>query len=306
VVQRANGAMAHWREAVAFCGMLREHALQIAGNLSRRLPPSRFKNRVGRAIAYAVGDPPAVRADIGLVRYYLRPAGRTESGMFWSGEDENHVIDLLAALTPTTGTFVDIGANVGLVGLRVAALVRPKRTILVEPIGANVRLLTESIRLTGLADGCVVLPFGLSDNARAAALYVEADVRRTGNAGPVPRRGTTKVPITLRTLDESVEGKIDVIKIDVEGEEPAVLAGGGRAIAASLPVIYGEFADVTPGRPSNIVAVMDTLGPLGYRIFAFLSDRHLVEVRPVAGRGNALLVPPGFVPPVGWKFDFLD
>lgn len=283
--------------------MVRERVLRVAGEVSRRLPPGRTKNRVGRAVAYGLGNPSAVSADLNGVRLWLRPANRTASGAFWSGEYEDHVVDLLVALLLPSMTFVDIGANVGLIGVRVAVRARPKRSFLIEPVPANVALLERSVEENGLRDSCRVLPYGLDDHSRDGELYVDAHGAGSGNAGPGPAYGRTRTGVSFRRLDELVEAPVDVIKIDVEGAEPAALRGATTILSRSRPCIFGEFADDQSGTGTALVDAMAVVEPLDYAVFAFVGSRHMVRVPVKPGRGDVLLVPPEFVPPLGWRFD---
>src|SRR5580704_11021291 len=131
--------------------------LSKLGSWSRRLPPSRQKNRLGRVTAYLLGDPPAAQASVGGIRLWLRPADRTASGAFWSGKYEEESTELLTGLLEPGMTVVDAGANVGMIGLRLADRLRTLgagRVLLVEPIPANMWLLKASLRSNHLEDYC--------------------------------------------------------------------------------------------------------------------------------------------------------
>ena len=81
---------------------------------------------MGRLAAYLLGDPPAVQGSIGGLRVWLRPADRTASAAFWSGRFEEDFVALLTAVLEPGMTVVDAGANVGMVGLRLAAHLRAR------------------------------------------------------------------------------------------------------------------------------------------------------------------------------------
>lgn len=283
---------------------VRARILAAAGTASRRLPRSTYKNRLGRLAAYLMGDPSAVQATFGGLRMWLRPADRTTSSAFWSGTYDDAITDVLAALLRRGGTVVDAGANVGLIGLRLAARVRVLGTghvLLVEPVPANVKLLAASIEANGLDAFCTVFNVGLADATGSATLLVEGRRMRSGNAGLVPppghRRRLTETPIALRTLDDLVrdagDPTIDIIKLDVEGSELAVLRGAMATIQRDRPIVFGEFYSVLMAHQgATFVDVMKLLAPLGYRAFAIVRRRHLVEVLAEPGRGDVLLATP--------------
>jgi FkbM family methyltransferase len=295
------------------------HVLRLLGSVSRRLPPSRNKNRLGRLAAYALGDPPAARAVLGDLRLWLRPADRTASEAFWSGHYEDVFTDLLAALLQPGMTVLDAGANVGLIGLRLASRLRSLgggRVLLVEPIPANAHLIRASIRENGLEPLCEVFEVGLSDKSGSATLLAEGGANRSGNAGLLAprrfRRGLTPIEIPLRTLDQlaSDDGPpgIDLVKIDVEGAELAALRGGIASVTRSRPLIFGEFNPALMERHGGALPqVMDLLGPLGYESFVVTGTRELTRMRPVRGLADVLSAVPERLAPLlspgasGWS-----
>jgi hypothetical protein len=81
--------------------------------------------------------------------------------------------------------------------------------------------------------------------------------------------------VTTRTLDSYGFSDVSFIKIDVEGHEEAVLAGGRETIAANRPVVLVEAEDRhNPGAPRRVA---DWFGGLGYDGF-FVRRRRLVPV----------------------------
>jgi FkbM family methyltransferase len=275
---------------------------------------------LGRLIAYLLGDPPAAQGSIGELCLWLRPADRTASEAFWSGRYEDGLTNFLLALLEPGMTVVDAGANVGMIGLRLADQIRrlgSGHVFLVEPVPANACLLTASVQSNQLEDFCTVCEVGLADSAGSATLLVESRGARSGNAGvwalakrrrgltPTAidaglwslagrRRSLTPTAITLRTLDDLVrdagEPTIDLLKLDVEGAELSLLHGARRSIERSRPLIFGEFhPDLMSLHRSTFVDVMDFLAPIGYRAFAISSRRHLVEVPAEPGRSEVLL-----------------
>lgn len=275
--------------------------LRTWGNMSRSLPYSRTKSRAGRALAYALGDPPAIPAQVGGSTLYLRPAGRTTGEPFWNGRYEEHVVGMLIALTTPSSVFLDVGANVGLIGIRVAN--HMKRTgggkvFFFEPVPSNLDLLNMSLQANDLAGTGTVLEVALSDSAGAIDMTVEGRGHRSGNAWftepdqATARRLTETVRVDKTRLDDLTDNhpeilSTDLVKMDVEGSETAVLRGGMTVISRALPIIYGEFAG-----GEGLPGAYGLLAALGYRIFAFKTATCLEEVESAPGRGDVFLVPP--------------
>ena len=71
------------------------------------------------------------------------------------------------------------------------------------------------------------------------------------------------VPVT--TLDEAVQGDVDLLKMDVQGHELAVLAGGRRFFAESPPAylvveVQGELLAHAGVSPEQLVHACEELG----------------------------------------------
>jgi hypothetical protein len=66
--------------------------------------------------------------------------------------------------------------------------------------------------------------------------------------------------VPVARLDDVLAEAPDIIKIDVEGMEPAVLEGARGVLARHRPAVYVETLD-----DAAFAAVAAILGPLGYR-----------------------------------------
>jgi hypothetical protein len=92
------------------------------------------------------------------------------------------------------------------------------------------------------------------------------------------------VLVPALTLDSFAAGhnisKIDLIKIDTEGNEPDILVGTKRILVTDHPFIICEvLKDFTEA------ALHDVLDPLDYRYF-WISDRGLIEKRGLKGMAH--------------------
>ena len=81
--------------------------------------------------------------------------------------------------------------------------------------------------------------------------------------------------VTTRTLDSFGLTDVSFIKIDVEGHEEAVLAGGRETIAGNRPVVLVEAEDRhNPGAPGRVAEWFATRGYEGF----FIKERRLLPV----------------------------
>jgi hypothetical protein len=99
--------------------------------------------------------------------------------------------------------------------------------------------------------------------------------------------------VKLRRLDTLVAergfGRIDLVKVDVEGHERRVLDGGGMALARFRPALVIETGHEAAGDRT----VHDRLGGLGCRMLGILLDHGMAEADWPAYRAAAPPFRPG-------------
>ncbi|WP_233788764.1 MULTISPECIES: FkbM family methyltransferase [Rhizobium] len=190
-----------------------------------------------------------------------------------SGEYEKFDIDLVKAILPETGQFVDVGGNVGYYSLSVAAQPSFKGTVLAfEPLPKLWDLFNRSILENGFEDRVSVRQLALADVAGELQLNdaedtVNAGATRlvTNSAGAMVGR-VTKV----ETLDHIIGSlRPDVMKIDIEGAEGLFLTGALKTLASHKPSLLMEInrdmlavlSKTTPGE------IHQQLTQCGYRIW---------------------------------------
>lgn len=130
----------------------------------------------------------------------------------------------------------DIGANVGVYSLAASRLVGTKgRVLAVEPLPRNLAFLRRHVQMNHCAN-VTLLPVALSDENGTALFDNDTDAFQ----GHLSANGRLEVPVAR--LDDIV--KIEklpppgVIKMDVEGAEAKVLAGGENMISQFRPLIF--------------------------------------------------------------------
>jgi len=149
------------------------------------------------------------------------------------------------------GLIIDVGGNIGLTAMAMSFAAPGSRIIAFEPSPDNVALCESNTRgqtrikleRCGLADCTGDLDF-LVPPAGANCHVVTQNYEFSSSVDFHP----LKVPVT--TLDSYLEEmnpdeRVVLIKIDVEGFEPNVLAGARRVIQRERPLIWMEFNSVT-------------------------------------------------------------
>jgi FkbM family methyltransferase len=163
----------------------------------------------------------------------------------WFGVWEPAVARFLAATLSPGATFVDVGAYIGPYALLASRLVGPEGVVCAfEPDPVARRGLERNLRANA-ASNVEVLSHALSDRAGSEWLSEAGDDRLLGNSESMlsPEGGTLRVPtVTLDNFCRERGIRPDVVKIDVEGAEARVVAGGRATLAAASAVLV-EFHD---------------------------------------------------------------
>lgn len=211
-------------------------------------------------------------------------------------------------------TVLDLGANLGQYTLLAAKCVGPTGCVhSFEPSARMFEELEFNVSLNGLSETCILNNVAVSETSGTAALSVyERGQEVFGSLGVTRREegmivGHEQVK-TIRLDDYVVEqglGRVDFMKIDIEGAELLALRGAENLLAGPhAPTILIEMADVnTKGFGYGAVEIWDYLVGSGYQMCAlgatrgelealdhppvFSSDTNLVAVKvgnPVARR----------------------
>jgi FkbM family methyltransferase len=192
----------------------------------------------------ALGSP----LDISFRGCRFRIEGRNnlmDAGLLLNPAYNGREIGFLAEACAPGGVFVDIGANIGLYSLPLARAVGPQGRVLAIDAGKGVLARLEfNARASGLSQ---VEALNLAVGGREGA--VELQIRRDDLAIVSVREsadGTVRMRPLLAILQDAAIGRIDALKIDIEGHEDAALvpflAGAPEALLPRRIVI--EFADI--------------------------------------------------------------
>jgi len=200
--------------------------------------------------------------------------------MLVSNDWERFRVDTVATKEPETvewilenfragDTLFDIGANVGIYAILAAALNPEGTVVAVEPMPANFARLCQNARVNGLRNlhpYCVAVAdrTGLG-TFNFASLLEGSSMHSLGSSGATEQFGETVVlrsGIGLVTLDDlaALAGAPNLIKIDVDGGEDDVLAGGvGVLRDPALRSVLLEFnwATGSPGPSGRDRSLLD-------------------------------------------------
>jgi FkbM family methyltransferase len=175
-------------------------------------------------------------------------------------------------------TFIDIGANEGLYTLFAARRVGPSgRVIAVEPSSRERAILQVNLA-RNRADNVMVVPNALADRPGTAELKIAPTSHGGHNTlGQFVYEGDLAVArenVDVETLDGLVERlgieRVDVVKVDIEGAELKLLAGGRNLLSRQRPILLLEANDEALKRQgASAEALVDLLLSLDYQIQVF-------------------------------------
>jgi FkbM family methyltransferase len=137
-------------------------------------------------------------------------------------------------------SILDVGANTGNHTLFFATIMSAQKVTPFEPMPRAVAAIQAMVEENALSNvdlsrlGCAV---------GAASGRVRGVPSETAGLGAMHFVPDAEGDLPVQPLDELTEGRVDLVKIDVEGMEMQVLAGAARLIAAQHPALYVEVVD---------------------------------------------------------------
>ena len=202
-----------------------------------RLKRGAFRPMLSRLVDLLRTGPVDVRYQGAAFRFYHQTSA-TERGALFNPDYNIEELDFLRAHTPAGGTFIDVGANAGTYALPMARHVGSGgRVIAVEPHPVMVARLTFNKAASG-ADRVAVVAAAAGD--ADGELMIATDNENVGAShvwsGAGAGNDAIRAPAMrlLRIVEDHRIGKIDALKIDVEGYEDRVLTGFFRDAPEAL------------------------------------------------------------------------
>ncbi|MGH9406318.1 MAG: FkbM family methyltransferase [Terriglobia bacterium] len=164
------------------------------------------------------------------------------------GEWEHGITSFLLDSIKPGMRVVDIGAHIGYFTLLAASAVGEKGTVFAfEPHPGSYELLQRNIIVNWYSSRVHCFPYALLDRSQPITLRTATSMPSSSSlfledVAGVPVHLDGAIAAAARTLDELVEGPVDVIKIDAEGSEPFILQGMKDVLGRSPGVkIVMEF-----------------------------------------------------------------
>lgn len=188
----------------------------------------------------------------------------------------------------------DVGANMGLYGALAASMFSPRRVHAFEPAPATAAVAARIAKRNDLS--VTVHQLALSDRTGTAELHISPVSDASNSLVAGFRDASEHVVVETATLDEMVErtgDRPDIVKIDVETHERAVLDGARSTIVEHRPAMVVEVLR-RRGRDHGD-EINEFLDGLGYSCFELSAHPSWEASSTVHGSGTTdrdwLLVP---------------
>lgn len=210
--------------------------------------------------------------------------------MKYFGDLDPKVSDIVDKVVRQGDTCIDVGANLGLVSLRMAERAGPNGLIhafepqpqMIEYLMATLsRRTTQNIALhqigLGRERGTLTLSVPSGNAGRATMMASESPTDDTFEVDVIP---------LTEFMETQERGNVALVKIDVEGFESEVIAGGAGFFETSPPwvVLLEEHAPVDG---PTLPRALELLVSLNYEIFAIPKTLFSTKLEPIGGAAKA-------------------
>jgi FkbM family methyltransferase len=197
---------------------------------------------VSRLIKRGTNDRDLYKTNYGNY-YWLDKKKYIDNLIIENGVFEDWGTKAVKKLINKNDTVLDVGANIGYYSVIFSKLVgQTGKVYSFEPLAEYNKILKQNLEVNNIQN-CEVINYGLSNLEQELSIYVN-DSSATIHAVNDDFERIEK--IRLITLDKFVYDnnikKIDFIKIDVDGHEPAVLEGACKVIKNLKPIVLLEIS----------------------------------------------------------------
>jgi len=182
-----------------------------------------------------------------------------------------NLADVVNALEAHEPHVIDVGANIGDTAILLARFAPGAKVLCIE---GDARFMSDLTRNTAQISGVTIAEAILSDRS---AQVKGKFVTERGTAYVVLGEGGALLQV--QTLDDLLTAYPefscpDVIKIDTDGFEPAILRGAKNVLASSKPVVFYEwYPDGYDRAGEDNISHADFLMDLGYDGFTIFTNR---------------------------------
>ena len=210
------------------------------------------------------------------LRFLQHPSS---TDLYWTGEYEPGSVELFSVLCRNARVVFDVGSYGGLYAVFAASANPDAAVFAFEPSPAALEICRRNLLLNAvLTQNVELMQLALDDHDGQASLYLTGG---TSSLNPAFRASAANVRVTVVRGDEIVRRRaierLDLVKLDTESTEPAVLRGLSATLARDHPDVVCEVL-----RDRTETELETLLAPLGYTYYWITRDR-LIRRSSIAG-----------------------
>jgi FkbM family methyltransferase len=197
--------------------------------------------------------------------------------LFWFGEKgwEPELLPWWRHFCTRSSAILELGANVGYYTVQGGKVAPDARYVAVEPHPVSVEVCRENLALNLIASVEVIAAAAVAERTQTSTqLVIPWEQLSTPTVAFMPRGSELPDGMTCRAgtvIDVPVVdvrlllSDMDVLKIDVEGQEYELLRAGWEHLRARRPTV---FVEVLPGSPKLRALLVELCENVGYRCYA--------------------------------------
>ena len=206
-----------------------------------------------------------------------------ELSLFQTGTYERGILDFIHHNYASKGSFIDIGANIGLMSLFVQRHFPQAEVHAFEAHPETAQLFRDNCTLNDLS-AVHLHEVALGNGSGTVYIYDNWAVNR-GGATLVPQgKDAVRHEVQLFRLDDLEVGHPEMVKIDVEGLELDVLKGAETTLRKFRPILIVEVSENRENAHHASSEILEFIQDLGnYQVFKLKGGKErrstLVEIR---------------------------
>jgi FkbM family methyltransferase len=212
------------------------------------------------------------------------------------GEFARTELDFLLEMAGAPGALIDVGANIGAIGLPFASRRPDWKVIAVEAHRGLSGVLAANILNNRLYN--IELFHAAAGSERGLVDFPATPLTEATNFGTIgfkTREGPME-SIRMLTLDEIAPADTRLVKIDVEGFEPQVLKGASSLLERRETVWLAEATVQNPEASAEVIRIFQDAGYSVHWFYAPFATPASEKGRPkdaIRGDANVVALPPG-------------
>lgn len=200
------------------------------------------------------------------LRFWFNTSDREMGVRMALGLYEPGTVKLVQQMVKPGMKCVDVGAQSGFYTCVMGQQVGKKGKIYAfEPLASSFEMLERNVRENQLQGIVRAFPLAASNTNESIQASLVSNMYVAGQV-----QGAEPVTIKSARLDDVITDRIDLIKIDVEGHEPAAIQGMETLIRRDHPIIFSEVNEywLRNGSHSSAREYIAQLVSLGYQVYS--------------------------------------